>query len=212
MPVAVKEMINAFQTQPFNEDLCATLQECYRFAQEKALAVQKMEEDEKGGATVTAVLIRKGKCAFLSVGDSRICLLRGGGLIQLNREHVFGTALDERAALGVISREEAQLHLERKALTNYLGRQTTLACDVCAKPFTLLPGDKILLMSDGVFGTLDDQQIAQLASLPHPQGAQAVIDAVIAQNKPRQDNCSILLISIDKGRPKGVGHQHGTKH
>ena len=195
--IAVHEMMNAFEEKPYNENMCATLLECYGFAQEKALAAQNSDEEGEGGATVTAVLIRNGKCAFLSVGDSRICLLRGGGLIQLNREHVFGTALDERAALGVITREEAQLHLERKALTNFLGRKTTLLCDICSSPFILLPSDKLLLMSDGVFGTLDDQRIVELAMLPHPQSAEAIIEAVIAEKKPKQDNCSILLISIE---------------
>ena len=43
-----------------------------------------------GGTTFIAALIRDQMLHFISVGDSRICLMRNGGIIQLNREHIYG--------------------------------------------------------------------------------------------------------------------------
>lgn len=44
----------------------------------------------KSGSTLVAGLVRDGKFYTLSVGDSRVCLYRGGVLYQLNREHMGG--------------------------------------------------------------------------------------------------------------------------
>lgn len=198
--IATQEMIAHFENEPLEPDMCQCLLNCYAAAQKRAIAEQEPDDDE-GGSTVTALLIRqdesKCECAFLSVGDSRIYLLRGEGLIQLNREQVLGPLLDERAALGVISREEAEMNIRRNALINHLGREGMVECDVCAHPFKLVQGDRLVLMSDGVFGTLNDDELLELLQRPLEETAEAVIDAVVAKDKPRQDNCSILLIGIE---------------
>lgn len=194
--IATREMIGHFETAPLEKDMCRCLLDCYAAAQKVAIAEQEPDDDE-GGSTVTAVLIREDKCAFLSVGDSRIYLVRGKGIIQLNREQVLGPILDERAALGLISREEAELNIKRNALINHLGREGMVNCDVCSHPFRMVVGDRLALMSDGVFGTLDDDELTELLQLPIADASQAVIDAVLAKQKPRQDNCSILLIGME---------------
>lgn len=194
--IATEEMIGHFETASLEMDMCQCLLNCYAAAQKRAIAEQSPDDDE-GGSTVTAVLIRDMVCAFLSVGDSRIYLLRNNGLIQLNREQILGTMLDERAAFGIISREEAELNIRRSALINHLGREGLVGCDFCSEPFQLANGDKLALMSDGVFGTLSDDELCELLQLPVEDASQAVIDAVLAKEKPRQDNCSILIIAVE---------------
>jgi len=194
--IATREMIGHFETAPLEESMCQSLLNCYAAAQKQAIAEQSPDDDE-GGSTVTAVLIRETLCSFLSVGDSRIYLLRNKGLVQLNREQILGTMLDERAALGIISREEAELNIKRAALINHLGREGLVGCDYCSEPFQLVMGDRLVLMSDGVFGTLSDDELAELLQLPIEDASQAVIDAVLAKQKPRQDNCSILMIGME---------------
>lgn len=198
--IATHKMTEHFENMEFNDDMCQTLQDCYDAAQQQALAAQKPDEGIEGGSTVTAVLIRGTKCACLSVGDSRIYLLRGGGLIQLNREQVLGSMLDERAALGVIDREDADLSYGRNSLVNHLGRKTEVPCDICSRPFELLVNDRIALMSDGVFGTLSDKRITEIMNA-HPKmqdAADAIIAAVMAEDKARQDNCTVMVIGVDE--------------
>lgn len=92
---------------------------CYAAIHKAALGLRLSPQDSDGGATVVMVLIRDGKASFLSVGDSRIVLLRGGGLIQLNREQILGPMLDERAALGIISEAVASGNRYRSSLLNH---------------------------------------------------------------------------------------------
>ena len=194
--LAVEEMLAVHSTDDPGRDPCERLADAYRAAVGRAMALMQSEQLE-GGATVAAVLIQGDRCAFLSVGDSRIYLLRGGGLIQLNREQTLGHKLDERAALGLTLREEAQRNRYRSALVNNLCEREAPPWDSCPRPFVLQTGDRLALMSDGVFKTLTEDEIAQALMLDHAGGARALIDAVRACALPRQDNYSAVVIAMD---------------
>jgi len=194
--IAIREMTDAFESDDPSADLCARLEAAYQRARRAALEFSRTRQVD-GGATVVAVLIRNNRCAFLSAGDSKLYLFRRGAPIQLNREQTFGKMLDELAALGRIPREEARNNIYRKAITNNLAEAKEYPCDVCARPFRLQAGDKIALMSDGIFEALDDGEIAGLLPGPANACAQRIIDAVQRRNLPRQDNYSAIVISVE---------------
>ena len=194
--VATKSMVSTFEKSKPESDLCRELLRCYEKAQENALAIQPENEDDVGGATVVAFVFRDGRFAFLSVGDSRIYLLRGGGLIQLNREHTLGIRLDERAAMGDLTWSQAKENGRRKALIAHLGRESGIEPDVCCRSQELVPGDRIILMSDGVFGTLSEDEMLPLLSGEMQTCAERVIKGVLGKKKKGQDNCSVLVFEL----------------
>lgn len=205
--IAVEEMVDCFNEREPMEDICTELLRAYATARQRAIA--SCEEDEpEGGATVAAVLVRKNKCAFLSVGDSRIYLLRGGALIQLNREQTLGRSLDEAASLGYIPWEEARENLRRASLTNHLCEQEVKLSDRCDIPFALRPGDKIALMSDGVFGTLSEDEIARCLKLSGAQGADEIIYEIKLRDKEKQDNSSVLVLAFEAQQESKAGRDH----
>jgi len=195
--IATEEMLKVFAAGDPEADLGDRLQTAYDAARRRALALVEQEHVD-GGATVSAVLVHRGRCAFLSVGDSPIYLLRRGGLIQLNREQTLGPLLDERAAFGLTLREEAQRNHYRAALLNNLCEREDMPCDRCPRPFVLRSGDKLALVSDGVSKTLDSREIEQALAMATPDagGAHALIEAVRRKNKPRQDNYSAIVIDV----------------
>ena len=193
--VATETMLQGFTAAPPSADACAELLGLFLAAQREALL--QIPGENEGGATVVAVLIRDGRCAFLSCGDSRIYLLRGGGLLQLNREHTLGPALDERAALGYLPEEDAVYNTRRAALTSHLGMNPLKALDRNLRPFDLLPGDRLALMSDGVFGTLDEDTLCRALSGPLDQAPDRVTSLLRAAAHPKQDNASVLLVGSD---------------
>jgi protein phosphatase len=152
-----------------------------------------MSGRDKGGSTIVAVIIHDSKLYWVAVGDSRICLVRNGAIIQLNREHVYSVELDEKAAAGEISWETAAGDSRRDALTSYLGMKTLEKIDRGFNPVQLLEGDRILLMSDGVFGVLTDEEI--LSAMPHlPQeSAMMLQEMVLAKQNPNQDNLTAII-------------------
>ena len=193
---AVEQARLAFEQSSPDTEPHRLLLDCYARVHQAALALRKAPEDSDGGATLVMVLVRGGRCSFLSVGDSRICLLRGGGLIQLNREQTLGPMLDERAALGIISEAVASSNRFRASLINHTNMDTPLPCDMNTTPFVLLPGDKVVLMSDGVFGTLSDDELIRSLSKSGDAAVQDVMQAITAKEKKDQDNSILVLIEV----------------
>jgi serine/threonine protein phosphatase PrpC len=153
-----------------------------------------MSERGKGGSTAVAVILREDMLYWVSVGDSRIYLIRGGAVIQLNREHTYAADLDAKAAAGEITWEEAAGDPKRGALTSYLGIGQLVKTDRNAYPVQMLCGDRVLLMSDGVFGVLTDGEI--LEAMAHEPQASAVRlqEMTLAKQIPNQDNFTAIII------------------
>ena len=154
------------------------------------------ENVQQGGSTVAVVYIRQDKLYYLSVGDSHIYLLRNGGLIQLNRDHIYAYELDERVVQNRISFEEALTHRERRALTSYVGMSSIAAVDRNLMPLQLRRGDRVLLATDGVFGTLSDEELCDvLQRADDPGTAAAILESKVREkNKPGQDNSTSVVI------------------
>jgi serine/threonine protein phosphatase PrpC len=148
----------------------------------------------KGGSTLVAVIIHDGKMYWAAVGDSRICLIRNGAILQVNREHTYAVDLDKMAAMGEKTWEEAANDPRRSALTSYLGMGELKHVDRNLRPVQLISGDRILLMSDGVFDLLADAEI--LAAMPFEPQASAVKlqETVLAKNNPNQDNLTAVIL------------------
>ena len=209
--LAVREMLAVHGSDEPDRDLCERLADAYLSARRKALDFERTSGLE-GGATVVAALMQGDECAFLSVGDSRIYLLRGGGLIQLNREQTMGHRLDELAVLGLTPREAAEHSKYRNALANNLCEEEDLPWDQCPRPFKLRDGDKLALMTDGIFKALDEDDISRAMALPGGEGAMAMSRAVKARDLPKQDNYTVLVVAVNNNTrddtEEGDDNQH----
>ena len=150
-----------------------------------------------GGTTFIAALIRDQMLHFVSVGDSRICLMRNGGIIQLNREHIYGRELDDMAANGLLSEAEASSDTQRSAITSYLGKTGDLEVDRNINAIPLFSGDKVILMSDGVYGYLPEPELKELLYQKPMKAAEAIEKAILAKNNPHQDNMTIIVLEIE---------------
>lgn len=149
---------------------------------------------EKSGSTVVAVLVRDSGLYWLTVGDSHLYLYRDGALMQMNRDHVYSVDLDEMAARGEISVGEAQNDPQRKALTSYIGMGKIAKIDRNVRPLKLRSGDRVALMSDGVFGTLNDEEIIAAMKLPIEECGEGLSQMIQSKNKAAQDNYTALIL------------------
>lgn len=145
------------------------------------------------GTTLVAALVKGGYLSIISVGDSRIALYRSGVLLQLNREHVNARVRDEQSALYGAARVEGN---RRVALTSYIGKEDLQELDRTLNPIQLVSGDRVLLMSDGVFGTLTDDQLVALLDQEPQQAADAIIEEVKMQQKQYQDNATVVIVAV----------------
>ena len=149
-----------------------------------------------GGSTVVAAIIKANELYTLSVGDSRIYLLRGDKLQQINQEHTFGEYLKEKARNDEVDKLEPYINPKRDALTAYIGMGSFLKVD--EKHIQLQAGDKILLCSDGVFNTLSDDVIITALNGDALTAAEKMERVILAQNNPAQDNFTGVILEYVK--------------
>lgn len=150
----------------------------------------------QSGSTMVCIYIKDKQMFFVSVGDSRILLLRDGEIHQLNQEHNYEADLMKLVKDGRITLEEAQNDPQKNALTSYIGIEKLEKIDRNTEPIELFDQDRILLVSDGIYNTLSDEEI--LASMEYPIGrAMMHMEMQIeGKNKTNQDNYTALLVEI----------------
>ena len=150
----------------------------------------------RGGSTLVAGLVRNGFFHYISVGDSRICLYRDGALYQLNREHVFRRELELRAVNQEEALAAAAVHPKAAGLTSYLGMGRLKYVDVPDQPLAIRPGDKFVLMSDGVYNALSQAELtACLAGTPE-QAAVELEETIRAKKYSNQDNYTAVILGF----------------
>jgi len=156
---------------------------------------RERERASRCGCTLVCLWIWEDALYFVSVGDSRLYLYRNGGLIQLNREHVLGTQIDE----GLQQQSpEQNTPRRRKSLTAYMGKEDLQLVDRNTQPIPICPGDRLLLMSDGVFGTLSEAQMIRGLAGGIQGSADAIIRMVSAHRKTHQDNATVVVVGQEK--------------
>lgn len=153
-----------------------------------------------GGTTAVVVYIKDRELHYVSVGDSRLLLICDGVAEQLNREHIYGMALLEQVEQGEITLEQAQSDPDWGALTSFVGEEEISQID--SGSIALEDGDRILMMTDGVYRTLSEAEI--LENMAHPvQKAAMRMEALIEEKKlPNQDNFTAVLVEIKEENVK----------
>lgn len=109
------------------------------------------------GTTLTAVLVEGRRAHIAHVGDSRGYLFRDGVFSQLTTDHTLVQRMIEE---GRLTPEEAARHPQRSVITRAIGVEPDV--DVDAMSLDLLPGDVIVLCSDGLSGPVGDDAIAEM--------------------------------------------------
>lgn len=153
-------------------------------------------EYEGAGSTLIGAVVQNNALSWISVGDSHLYLYRKGLLRKLNTDHVYAAELDELCRQGKISAIDAANHPERKALTSYLGLPEISIADYNDSPYPLLPGDIILLCSDGLYGVISEDEITKIISENKEDISDKLIHAALLKQHPHQDNVTAVLLKI----------------
>ena len=159
--IGVGVTIQNFQENPPSDmkSVSDWLRGTFQQADLRVSMIEPHDSDTRAGSTIIAVLIKGMLLQWGCVGDSRIYLLRQGTIDTLTRMHNYRLHLEHQLRIGDISEEFFQNENVRgDALISFLGIGGLPLIDIGA-PIQLLPGDIVLMCSDGLYHALDDQQI-----------------------------------------------------
>ena len=144
-----------------------------------------------GGTTLVAAVIKNDMLYWISVGDSHIYLLSDTGLKQLNEDHLYANALDAAVKEGKIDKAFADKHPRRDSISSFIGIWELK--EISSGKTRLVPGTSVVLCTDGLYKTLNENEIID-AYDPDPQKwANVLIKATLEKNVPDQDNVTVAI-------------------
>ncbi len=143
------------------------------------------------GTTLVACALRFDSAVISHVGDSRCYLFRNRVGAQLTRDHTMAA---EQFRLGILSESEASTGEHRHILTRCLGSELFVAADT--QTVNIMPGDVILLCSDGLHGCVPDARMQQLVNSTSDLESAAARLVAAANDAGGHDNISVQLIRV----------------
>lgn len=208
--VAAEIAKNCIKKNLFNvtsEDLIPRMVGTLKLANEEIFNRKRLDPAlEQMACVLTLVLadVENNKLYYAHVGDTRLYLLRDHALVKITTDHSFVGFLEDS---GRLSESAAMSHPKRNEINQALGFDSTAAMkedfiETGESPF--LPGDMLLLCSDGLTDRIDKDQITSILT-QHPGlpfAAGLLIDA--ANDAGGHDNITVVLV---KNNNKPASHE-----
>lgn len=108
------------------------------------------------GTTMIAAAITPKKVHIGNVGDSRVYHIRDNEIIGRTEDHSW---VDEQVKLGLMSKSEAQVDVRKNVVTRSIGTRADVDTDTYV--WYIVPGDWIMLCSDGLVNMVKDADICE---------------------------------------------------
>jgi serine/threonine protein phosphatase PrpC len=136
--------------------------------------------------TLVAAVVQDGCVTCIHCGDSRLYVVRDHALLTRTRDHSYM----EHQPPGVVRMDL----INRNILFTCLGSPTRPVFDITG-PITLQQGDKIMLCSDGLWGTVGEEEIVeQLATQPVSDAVPDLAERALRKGGARSDNVTVLAM------------------
>ncbi|MFT4975410.1 MAG: serine/threonine protein phosphatase PrpC [Myxococcota bacterium] len=182
----LQEAVRQYTARPEWQTRNAVLELLDEVCQDASRAVyDESEQRNKRGMTTTLVAaVVGGGAVFLAhVGDSRAYLIRDGLIRQLTEDH---SMVNELVRSGQMTYDEAIRSRYRSVITRAIGLYPTVQADVMC--IEILPGDRLVLCSDGL-------------SDPVPED---VIESIASQDDVETATSQLILKALENGGPDNV--------
>ena len=165
-----------------HEAIIAGHHQLLRYATQKALI-------DTPRTTVVACVLQGNAAYWAHCGDSRLYMVRGDKLVARTRDHSY-SELQETLSQVVPMGER----FNRNVLFTCLGSPGKPVVDTVG-PLLLQSGDRLLLCSDGLWGTVTDAEITeQLAKHPISDAVPELVEQALRNGGAKSDNVSVLAM------------------
>lgn len=142
------------------------------------------------GTTLVALYINEKNWVVANVGDSRFYQLQGEELNQVSLDHTF---VQELYRQGKVATADVAKHPKRNLLTQSIGGKDAAMPDLFSGQRR--PDDFFILMSDGLYEELSDDQMKDI--IINESSLEAIAEKLVAESLTGQarDNISFVLFN-----------------
>ena len=164
-----------------------------RYATERALL-------DTPRTTIVACILQGNAAYWAHCGDSRLYLVRGGRLQARTRDHSYSEL--QESLNGVVPLGDK---VNRNVLFTCLGSPGKPVVDTVG-PLLLQSGDRLLLCSDGLWGTVSDATITeQLARNTIADAVPELVEQALRNGGAKSDNVTVLAVEWESAEDSDSG-------
>ena len=181
----------------FQRDAKPTLADPLRFLQESIIAghhqllryANQRALIDTPRTTIVACLLQGNAAYWAHCGDSRLYMVRGEKLIARTRDHSYSELQHTISHVVPIGER-----FNRNVLFTCLGSPGKPVVDTVG-PMLMQPGDRMLLCSDGLWGTVADTVITEMLSRNAISDAvPELVEQALRNGGAKSDNVSVLAV------------------
>lgn len=197
--IATEQISMQFSGRP--ADPISQMISAFRNTNEMIIAKKQTEAELSEMACVATMVIadiEHNQFYYAHVGDTRLYLLRDGSLIKISKDHSFVGFLEDS---GRLDEAAAMQHPKRNEINKAIGFSDQIATDESyietgQSPF--LPGDLLLLCSDGLTDMVNRQDITTLLLQGDTLAKKAGNLIALANENGGRDNITVVLLQNNK--------------
>ncbi len=150
-----------------------------------------LESKRPMGTTVLVALVEPRRVFIGNVGDSRCYHIRNGEIIDHTEDHSW---VDEQVKLGLMSKAEAATDRRKNIVTRCVGTHPETTVDTYR--WHIVPGDMLLLCTDGLVNMATDEEILKEFA-KHGTAAEIAQRLVkLANENGGKDNITVVVAHI----------------
>jgi len=180
----------ASEGRPAASRFAFRMREAVELANAEIYAYAREHPEVRGmGTTVTAAGIFGSDLYLAQIGDSRAYLIRGNEAIQLTKDQ---SLMQRLVDAGELTEMEAEQSERRNIILQALGPDPRVKVDLTHQP--VRRGDTLILCSDGLWGVVDDSELAdRVARIESARDvALALVELALERGGP--DNIAVAVI------------------
>jgi len=205
---AVRAFLNTFPSQALKSSIPSAMRTALDSANQAVVALASNSHlESRIGTTFAAVAVGPAGVQWIAAGDTRIYLYRRGRLSQLNADHSFHRLAVREAAVGRAF-PAGTPNEQRHAVTSFLGVHKIQEIDQSLHPVPLEYGDRIILCTDGLYGSVSEERMARLLSEEAGQVlTEHLVSLAVADGKKNQDNVTVISFAFDRYTTGAAGQR-----
>ncbi len=158
---------------------------------EEIFEMAESNKDYHGmGTTFVACVILGRKAYIANVGDSRLYVINRK-IEQITKDH---SLVEDMVRMGVLAPDAARNHLKKNVITKAIGVQGSGSSAPDIFEVEIIPGDTLLLCSDGLTNMVTDEEIGDIVK--DNESLELAVSKLISQANENggKDNISAVLV------------------